>query len=249
MLQSITALMSCHEPEAITGQFGRIIGAQGFSSFSYVDLRRIPSETDPVPFFVTTVRADFIESYNAEMYLSADPVLRRAWNSTSPFSWFQCGEFRTARQQQAGRKSKARQILELAHDHGFEDGVIVPVHSVSPAGNRISSFISLYADDTADLLARVDHELRLACAVFHEQMTRFRDLPEEAMDEGPVLSDRERECLLWTARGKSAGDIATILGLSDKSVASYLRDVMKKLGVYRQAHAVAVAIRDGHIVP
>lgn len=45
------------------------------------------------------------------------------------------------------------------------------------------------------------------------------------------LTEREAEVLLWVAQGKSNGDVATILGLSEKTVKQHLGVVFQKLGV------------------
>ncbi|MGB4819009.1 MAG: helix-turn-helix transcriptional regulator, partial [Saprospiraceae bacterium] len=64
-----------------------------------------------------------------------------------------------------------------------------------------------------------------------------------------VLSERERECLLWTARGKSSWEISVIVGLSENTVSSYLKNAMKKLGTTNRVLAVVQAIKDGLIHP
>ncbi len=46
-----------------------------------------------------------------------------------------------------------------------------------------------------------------------------------------ALTAREAEVLLWVAQGKSNGDIATILGMSEKTVKQHLGSVFQKLGV------------------
>jgi LuxR family quorum sensing-dependent transcriptional regulator len=63
----------------------------------------------------------------------------------------------------------------------------------------------------------------------------------------PVLSPREREVLSWVALGKSATDIATILGISAGTVDQHVRSASLKLGALNRAHAVAIAIKDRHI--
>ena len=59
------------------------------------------------------------------------------------------------------------------------------------------------------------------------------------------LSAREHECLVWTSRGKSSSDIGAILGLSPRTVDSYLEKVCAKLHVRTRVEAVAVAVRSG----
>lgn len=76
------------------------------------------------------------------------------------------------------------------------------------------------------------------------------------MDGGPEvgatgmtapLSPREHECLDWVSRGKSSSDIGGILGLSPRTVDSYLEKACGKLRVRTRIEAVALAIRLGLI--
>lgn len=64
---------------------------------------------------------------------------------------------------------------------------------------------------------------------------------------GARLSPRERECLQWACRGKSSPDIGAILGLSPRTVDSYLEKACAKLGVRTRVEAVAGAVRSGLI--
>jgi DNA-binding CsgD family transcriptional regulator len=49
--------------------------------------------------------------------------------------------------------------------------------------------------------------------------------------------------LLWLSRGKSNRDIATILGLSPRTVNKHLEQMFEKLGVENRASATALAVR------
>lgn len=63
------------------------------------------------------------------------------------------------------------------------------------------------------------------------------------------LSPRERECLYWASEGKSSSDVAAILGLSARTVDSYLEKACAKLGVRTRIEAVASAVRAGILNP
>jgi LuxR family quorum-sensing system transcriptional regulator CciR len=63
----------------------------------------------------------------------------------------------------------------------------------------------------------------------------------------PELSPRELECLAWVSQGKSSTDIGAILGLSARTVDSYLEKAASKLGVRTRIEAVAVGVRRGLI--
>lgn len=65
----------------------------------------------------------------------------------------------------------------------------------------------------------------------------------------PTLSGREAECLFWVSRGKSSADVGSILGLSPRTVDSYLEKVCAKLQVRTRIEAVALAVRSGLIDP
>jgi len=69
--------------------------------------------------------------------------------------------------------------------------------------------------------------------------------PEEPL----ALSQREAECLAWVSRGKSSSDIGAILGLSPRTVDSYLEKACAKLRVRTRIEAVALAVRTGLIDP
>lgn len=54
----------------------------------------------------------------------------------------------------------------------------------------------------------------------------------------PQLTAREREILSWIAAGQRQGDVASLLGLSERTVENHLRRVRKRLGVASTAQAV-----------
>jgi DNA-binding CsgD family transcriptional regulator len=56
-----------------------------------------------------------------------------------------------------------------------------------------------------------------------------------------TISKREKECLEWSARGKTISETAMILGLASASVRHILDDARKKLGAATKSQAVARA--------
>ncbi|MDF3839815.1 response regulator transcription factor [Cupriavidus basilensis] len=63
------------------------------------------------------------------------------------------------------------------------------------------------------------------------------------------LSEREVETLVWSARGKTSGEIATILGLSKRTVDFHIDNARLKLGVATRIEAVVKAASAGIIKP
>jgi len=66
----------------------------------------------------------------------------------------------------------------------------------------------------------------------------------DASTEGK-LSPREREILQLLAEGKAMKEIASVLGVSIKTVETHRRTMMSKLGLYSVAELTKYAIREG----
>jgi LuxR family quorum sensing-dependent transcriptional regulator len=62
------------------------------------------------------------------------------------------------------------------------------------------------------------------------------------------LSPREREVLTWVADGKSAWEIGMILNISKRTADEHVKTAARKLGVRNRSHAVAIALKDRHIL-
>jgi DNA-binding NarL/FixJ family response regulator len=60
----------------------------------------------------------------------------------------------------------------------------------------------------------------------------------------PRLTPREREVLSWVARGKSAWEIAAILGIAKRTVDEHVATAMRNLGAANRVHAVMIALRE-----
>jgi DNA-binding CsgD family transcriptional regulator len=80
------------------------------------------------------------------------------------------------------------------------------------------------------------------------------ELDAPTMVDGPekdtpaiTLSQRERDCLNWTAQGKSSWDIGMILAISENTVNFHVKNAMRKLGSTSRIVAVLKAVRLGLI--
>ncbi len=61
------------------------------------------------------------------------------------------------------------------------------------------------------------------------------------------LTNREKECLCWTSKGKTAWEIGTILGIFQSTVVTHLNGGRAKFGVYSKHQAVLQAMSLGLI--
>ena len=60
-----------------------------------------------------------------------------------------------------------------------------------------------------------------------------------------VLSNREIECLNWTAQGKTSFEIGVILNISLNTVNQYLSSASRKLNCVNKTHAVVKCLQNG----
>ena len=64
-----------------------------------------------------------------------------------------------------------------------------------------------------------------------------------------ALNGRELECLTWSARGKTSPEIATILGLSKRTINFHIENACRKLNVATRTEAVGKAASSRLIDP
>ncbi|WP_127751714.1 LuxR C-terminal-related transcriptional regulator [Devosia sp. 1566] len=62
-----------------------------------------------------------------------------------------------------------------------------------------------------------------------------------------LLSPREKELLRLSALGKTAGEVAALMGIAERTAHSYMGNIMRKLSANNRVHAVVEAIRLGEI--
>jgi two-component system, NarL family, response regulator DevR len=64
-------------------------------------------------------------------------------------------------------------------------------------------------------------------------------------DKFQILSEQERKVLALVADGKTNKEIASAMGLSDKTVKNYFSNTLKKLGFSRRSQAAAFFVQQG----
>lgn len=91
------------------------------------------------------------------------------------------------------------------------------------------------AEELAEAVRRVHQGLRVIDP----------ELATEAWGEPDPLTDRERQVLRLAGDGRSSGDIATELSLSEGTVRNYLSEAISKLGAGNRVEAARIARSKG----
>lgn len=70
--------------------------------------------------------------------------------------------------------------------------------------------------------------------------------PSQTSDElRKTITQRELECLDWTARGKTSWETSIILEISENTVNFHLKNALRKLDANNKCHAIAKAMARG----
>jgi DNA-binding CsgD family transcriptional regulator len=226
------------DPDALHDSLLEAVGELGFDAFIYSVLRA-PAERIAVR-QVWSYPDAWLSHYNENEYDLIDPVFPRAAESLLPFSWESLiRDPRTSQRQ--------RRIFEQARDFGLRSGVSIPLHGPQYSQSVLS--LAAHREPTVTEADWLELRTRLTMlgAYAHEALWR-----QAAASRQPVahkLTDRERECLAWTSRGKTSWEVGEILNISEKTVLFHVNNAMRKLNVYSKHHAVVKTIMMGLIQP
>jgi LuxR family transcriptional regulator, quorum-sensing system regulator BjaR1 len=130
-------------------------------------------------------------------------------------------------------------LREIFARFGISRGAYFPVHDATGKRGAIAFGGTRPVPSVQQLM-----ELMYVSAYVYERLADFR---KADIRPGEVLTDRETDCLNWTAAGKTSAEIADILGLSEHTVNHYLNRAAKKLDTVNRTQAVAKALRVGLI--
>lgn len=104
-------------------------------------------------------------------------------------------------------------------------------------------------EDMADWRARkgmIVREFGALGQYFHQHMLRIFG---HGNDKAFIVSAREIDCLKWMAAGKTAWEVSTILGISERTVRFHLNAAREKLQCTTTTQAVAKAVSQQLFVP
>lgn len=167
----------------------------------------------------------------------ADPVRRAGEKAMSGFEWCHIEQY-------IPMTHSDRSMMKEGRLHGIGDGYTVPRHIPGDAGGSCTFAVRPDKILPRDMLHAA--ELLGAYALTTARaMCSSRAPPPFTCH--PILSQRQRECVLWSARGKTAGEIATILNIGETTVIQHLKTARERYQVYNRHSLILHALFDGLI--
>jgi len=141
---------------------------------------------------------------------------------------------------------EARSVCEYAADAGIYSGYVMPLRGVKgqlKGGIGIAS--SMKRDAFAKFMAAHETWVQLLLQCTHGHAQHLVSPPQATT----VLSDRQRDILLYAAQGYKNAVIAEKIGVSEQRIYQILKKTYQQLGVIRRIDAVTAALRMGLIDP
>lgn len=204
----------------------------GFRWFAYLDI------VSGQPAIVSSYPKAWIRRYAERDYQRLDPVVRRVSRDKKIFSWSSSAPNRSVSQAE-------RQFFDEAGTFGIKAGLTIPIRG---GFGRTVAF-TLAVDEKAMVIERPATELleivQLIAVYFHAHLSAERRRCPRVSDGQDILTQRERQCLTWTAQGKTMTDIAVLVGISARTVLFHLENARAKLGAASIAQCVGEALRRG----
>lgn len=78
---------------------------------------------------------------------------------------------------------------------------------------------------------------------FHNSLKEYSPRTATTQPPAPEISEREKQCLQWAAKGKTSWEISQILGVTESTIIYHLRNATRKLDAANRLHAVTKALQ------
>ncbi|WP_269147102.1 helix-turn-helix transcriptional regulator [Rhodospirillum rubrum] len=239
-----TRLAACDTPRSCWSLMRREFEAAGVPHVSYGALFSPHYRSDPGRETVYMSHFDqaFLDRYSQAGHLSHDTAVQWVFRFSQPVPW-------VTPRRLAELSERQIRVWEEGEAFGVRNGLSVPVRfgRDGSAGGLFFSATGLGDDDWRGILTDKGATLVALAYTFHEAMERFPLFSTRVNPQDHVihLTNRERESLIWSARGCQVGEVADRLGVADRTAEHHLGAARRKLMARTTAQAVARALAMG----
>lgn len=213
-------------------RFGRALGFDTVSAMAVID-RGIGRSEFVV---VDNTPQEWLGAFNDPRAMQRDPVMQHCKRQSLPIIWDQ-GTYTSQGQ---------GELWEEQARYGYQTGIAMALHL--PEGKHFMLGVDRDRALPSDRheLTRVVADLQLFAV--HALDAAMRVLvPGITSADAPSLTPRELEALRWTMDGKTAWEVGSILGITERTAVLHLNNAMRKLGCVNKHQAVLKALRVGLI--
>lgn len=216
-------LQSSKDVDEIAAIVDRVTDSLGFTGFIFAHVN--PGVELKV---IDRRPMEWQDRFYRKGYAEKDPLIIESLGCMTPFKW--SDKLKPSSFEQ-------RRILAEASEFGLREGYFVPIRSAT--GEK--SFLTYFSDrpnDVTEAIRGYERDLELFALMTYSAFVQKIDAPVSPI----TLTVREKECLLWAARGKTASETALIMGITDHTVKAHLMHAAQKLDATNKTQAVVKAI-------
>ena len=230
-LRDVTGTRTADE---LSEALAEISGELGFAYFAlthHVDIRHAAHEAIRLHNYPD----DWVEYYDSHSLGVSDPVHRAAHLTSVGFAWSRIP-------QMIAMTPRDHEILSKGDAQGIGDGFTVPAHVPGETHGSCS-----FANPQGRPVREEDLPTAQLVGAFAFEAARHMWRVRSLAESPPRLTDRQRECILWVARGKSDWEISRILGVQHETVVRHLKLARERYGVAKRTMLAVHALFDGSI--
>lgn len=236
MLQgSYQSVLDARNRDEFRGEVVRFAKQLGFETVSAITVVDHPvGDTEFVA--VDNAPDAFRDTIEDPGSMQLDPVMQHCKRQSVPIIWDQNTYV------SAGQGS----MWETQARYGFRTGICLALHM--PEGRHFVLGVDRDQALPRDRgeVTRIVADLQLFAV--HAQDVAMRVLvPARLQPERPKLTPRELDSLRWTMEGKTAWEVGSIMGISERTAVLHVNNAMHKLECANKHQAVLKALRLGLI--
>lgn len=234
----IEATNAATTPEDLITLYAKAIASYGYDRFMYSMMTDDPLYgMHKVASIANNYPEDWMFFYIEQGYMAIDPLRLIAFQARRPVVWDDVPKLIDLTEEQ-------KKCLYQGIESGLYGGIGVPFHG--PFG-EVAGVGLASSEKNVERSPTIVSTLGLISSQFH---TAHVEMALGNVARPLVrLTPRQKEVLLWCARGKSNWVIGEILNISEHAVKYHVARCIAKLGVDSRITAVLKAIRLGLILP
>ena len=210
----------------------REMGFTYFALSHHGDIRRSPQPAIRLHNYPN----DWADYYDDNRLGVSDPVFRASHLTSVGFAWSEIPNM-------IEMTPDDHAILKRAERKGISNGFTVPAHVPGESQGSCSFASPAGVPIHEDQLPLA----QLIGAFGFEAARRLWRVRAPAAGPLPKLTERQRECILWVARGKSDWEISRILGVQHDTVVRHLKQARERYGVGKRTMLAVQALFEGSI--
>ena len=212
----VRALKAARTLTEIEETLGEATHYYAFDHFALVQRHSQRSGSRPIQ--LTDYPPEWIAHMLREQRYTDDPVLIASERTVAAFTWRELPALLPLTRRQTS-------YMQAARTRGLGEGYTVPIH-VPGEATGLCSFVT--GHNRALPTAALPAMQYLACFAFESAR---RLAPKPATDAPPRLTQRQLECVVLVAKGKSNWVVGELLGISPQTVHKYLENAKRRYGV------------------